>query len=184
MMKDCGICLKNKYMKTNVTHDNAITCGDILFDCKEVTGSTVIAYDAKKNLYVQLHNVNTEETWLPSGGLDVGESYEGCALRELKEEAGIGHVEKIIELGVPVISYYYNANKKSNRKSLGYNFLAIVNSDQSIEQHNEEHENFTVSWVTYDELYNAIAKEGEKGVEHWLQALRWAKDTVKCIDNI
>lgn len=164
-----------------------ITCGEVLPDCKEVTGSTIIAYDKSKDLYLKLNNLNTNEAWLPSGGLNVGpdgiaiESYEECAKRELSEEAGIDNIQEIYELGVPIISYYYNANKNSNRKSLGYNYLAIVDSDQMVKIKNESHESFTSEWVSYDDIYKSISSEGIKGVEHWLQALAWAKEKVEAL---
>lgn len=159
-----------------------IICGKVLSDCKDVTGSSVMAYDKSKKLFLKLNNLNTSETWLPSGGLNTDndgvatETYEECARRELAEEAGIEKVEEIYELGVPIISYYYNPNKKSNRKSLGYNYLAVVDSNQSMNMKNEEGENYTVDWVSFDNLYNSFAQTGD--VDHWLQALRWAKDKI------
>ena len=167
--------------------DNYITCGEVLPDCKDVTGSSVIAYDKAKKLYLKLNNMNTNETWLPSGGLNVDtdgkplETYEECARRELAEEAGIERIDEIYELGIPIVSYYYNPNKKSNRRSLGYNYLAIVDSTQANKMNNEEHENFAIEWTSYEDLYASINKDGEKGVEHWLQALRWAKEKVESL---
>lgn len=159
-----------------------IVCGNVLPDCKDVTGSSVIAYDKVRNLYLKLNNLNSNETWLPSGGLNTDnngiaiETYEECARRELAEEAGIENIIEIYELGVPIISYYYNPNKKSNRKSLGYNYLAIVDSTQSINMKNEEGEKYTIDWVSFEDLYNSVAKTND--VEHWLQALKWAKEKV------
>ena len=159
-----------------------IICGKVLSDCKDVTGSSVIAYDKSKKLFLKLNNLNTSETWLPSGGLNTDndgvatETYEDCALRELAEEAGIENIIEIHELGVPVISYYYNPNKKSNRKSLGYNYLAIVDSNQSVNMKNEAGESYSIDWVSFEDLYNSVAQTND--VEHWLQALRWAKEKV------
>ncbi len=175
------------YNMDKINIKDAITCGEVLPDCKEVTGSTVVAYDKKKDLYLKLNNLNTGETWLPSGGLNVDseglaiESYEECARRELSEEAGIENIIELYELGVPIMSYYYNANKNSNRKSLGYNYLAIVDSDQMVKIKNESHESFTSEWVPYDDIYKSISSEGTKGVEHWLQALAWAKQKAEAL---
>ena len=41
---------------------------------------------------------------------------------------------------------------------------------------NEKGENFSIDWVSFDDLYNSVAKTND--VEHWLQALRWAKEKV------
>ena len=152
-----------------------IIMGNILPDAKEVSGSTVIAYDKKKNLFLKLNNLNSNETWLPSGGINAGESYGECAIRELKEEAGISKIDEIINLGPPIISYYFNPNKNSNRKSLGYNYLAFVDSEQEINFAHEEHEKFSVEWVTYDGLYSDM-KSTAVDVDHWLKALEWAKE--------
>ena len=76
------------------SHPEPMTCGKVLPNCKDVTGSSVIAYDKNKDLYLKLNNLNSCETWLPSGGLNTDEngvlteSYEECARRELAEEAG------------------------------------------------------------------------------------------------
>lgn len=155
----------------------AQSCGEELKDSKDVFGSTVFAYDPNKKLFLKLENKNKDnKPWLPSGGINGEESYEECAIRELKEEAGISKIDKVIKLGSPIISYYFNPNKNSNRRSLGFNYLVFTDSDQEINQDQESHENFEIKWVSYDELIKSLI-EAKIGA-HWVLALERAKNFI------
>ncbi len=146
--------------------------GEPLDNAKDVSGVVVIGYDPKSGQFMGLKN--GKQGWLVGGGHEDGESYEESAIRELREEAGFSKLVRIIALGDPVYSYYYNDIKRSNRRSLGYNFLAILNKADQGEQQQEAHESFTVWWTDFASLYQDIAKTGG-GVEHWLEALKRAK---------
>jgi leucyl-tRNA synthetase len=150
--------------------------GEPLSDAKEVEGVVVIGYDPKTKKYLGLKNGDLG--WLIGGGREGNESFEETARRELAEEAGYTEIEQLIQLGTPVYSYYYNDLKKSNRRSLGQNFLAILDSDKKGEMHHESHEAFELQWVDFDELYADITKT-KGGVEHWLDALKRAKAVVE-----
>ncbi len=163
----------------------ATLLGKELPDAKSVSGSTVIAYDPKKDLWLKLNNLNNNEVWLPSGGINEGETYQECAKRELSEEAGIEHVERMIELGSPILTYYFNPNKNSNRKSFGYNYLAFVDSEQEVKMKNDEHEKYSVEWVAYEDLVKGM-KSGIADCEHWVEALLRAKSFLaagKCLTS-
>lgn len=149
--------------------------GEPLDAAKEVEGVVVIAYDPRTQKYLSLKNGDLG--WLVGGGREAAESFEAAAARELLEEAGIGDVEQWIQLGAPVYSYYFNDIKQSNRRSLGYNYLAIVDSTQVVEQHQESHENFQPLWRNFDETYRDIELT-KGGVEHWLNALERAREAV------
>ena len=104
----------------------------------------------------------------------MGESFVETAKRELSEESGYTSNKKMIELGSPIFSYYYNNLKDSNRKSLGYSFLAIVEEAEQKEFKHESHEKYSTEWVSFDNLYSSIEKT-KGGVDHWLEILRRAK---------
>ncbi len=151
-------------------------------DCKDVSGVNVIGYDPKTKQFMGLHNKNTDQAWLVGGGREDGETYEATALRELAEEAGYHNVTKLIQLGDLHYSYYYNDNKKSNRRASSYNYLAIVSESEQAKKHNESHEDFEVRWQTIDELRRGIeATKG--GVEHWLYAVDEAVRAAKAFDS-
>ncbi|HEY5695805.1 MAG TPA: class I tRNA ligase family protein [Candidatus Saccharimonadales bacterium] len=146
--------------------------GDELPDSQEVEGVVVIAYDPKTKKFMGLTNERNERGWLVSGGHKEDETFEQTAYRELREEAGFVDVEAMIPLGAPVYSYYYNSNKKSNRRSKGYNFLAIVDSTTQGEQALEAHENFVPYWATAEELLARTNPDG--GVGHWREGIERA----------
>ncbi len=156
--------------------------GKPLPDCKQVEGVVVIVYDRSTGTYLDLYNDNVHMSWLVSGGRDGNETFEQAAIRELAEEAGITKYERLVSLGQPVYSYYYNDNKKSNRRSLGYNYLAIVNGVETSSQKLEAHENFSLKWVEREELTDGIAATGG-GVEHWLDAINKAASYVETLES-
>jgi leucyl-tRNA synthetase len=147
--------------------------GTPLPDCKDVTGVNVIGYDPKTNKFMTVYNNNTSQLWVAGGGLEEGETYEEAARRELKEESGYT-AQEIIQLGHFHYSYYYNDNKKSNRRASGYNYLAIINQKDLATAKNESHEDFSVKWLTIEELRAGI-EQTKGGVEHWLYAVDCAE---------
>lgn len=155
--------------------------GDELPDSKEVEGVVVIAYDPKTKKFMGLTNQRNDRGWLVSGGHEEGETFEQTAYRELREEAGFVDVEAMIPLGAPVYSYYYNSNKKSNRRSKGYNFLAIVDGANQGEQALEPHENFVTYWATGEELLEKTNPDG--GAGHWREGIERAIAAAKAYEK-
>lgn len=155
--------------------------GEELPDPKEVEGVVVVAYDPRTKKFMGLTNARNEKGWLVSGGREEGETFEQAAYRELREEAGFVDVEAMIPLGAPVYSYYYNSNKQSNRRSKGYNFLAIVDSTMQGEQALESHENFVPYWTSGEGLLKRTNPEG--GAEHWYEGIVRAIEAVKAYEK-
>jgi leucyl-tRNA synthetase len=155
--------------------------GEELPESKEVEGVVVIAYDPRTKQFMGLTNERNEKGWLVSGGHEEGETFEQTAYRELREEAGFVDVEAMIPLGAPVYSYYYNSNKKSNRRSKGYNFLAIVDSTMQGEQALEEHEKFVPYWTSGEELLKRTNPDG--GAGHWYEGIERAIEAAKAYEK-
>lgn len=155
--------------------------GDELPDAKEVEGVVVVAYDPRTKQFMGLTNKRNDKGWLVSGGREDGETFEQAAYRELREEAGFVDVQAMIPLGAPIYSYYYNSNKQSNRRSKGYNFLAIVDSTRQGEQALESHEDFEPYWATGDELLHRTKPDG--GASHWYEGITRAIQAAKSYDK-
>ncbi len=140
--------------------------GEPLPDEQSVQGVVVVPYDPKTDLYLGL------DPWgvgigLVGGGLEKGETFEDCARRELAEETGIKKIDKLIPLGVPVYSHYYNDLKKINRFSFAQAYLAIVDDSKLAETKLEKHEKFKPKWLKLDPIQTGIAKLS--GGDHWLE---------------
>lgn len=148
--------------------------GEPLTGAKQVEGVVVIGYNPATGQYLSLNHEG--RTRLVSGGREDGESFEEVAYRELSEEAGYAKVDVMIPLGAPIYSYYTNP-MKGDRRSLGQNYLAIIDSTQEVEQHLESHEQFAPQWQSFDDLLEAV-KKYPGGVDHWIEALSRAREAV------
>jgi len=148
--------------------------GDKIENAQAVEGAVVVGYDPNIDKYLSLNHIGKAR--LVSGGREEGESFEDVARRELLEEAGYGVVEALIPLG-SMYSYYVNS-MKGPRRSLGYNFLAIIDSTQEVRQNLEEHENFSPQWHTFDELL-ANVMQYASSVDHWIEGLQRAQLAVE-----
>lgn len=154
-----------------------------LEDSVDVTGPVVIGFDPKTKEFMSLINSNNEMRWLVSGGLNEGEDYEAAALRELGEEAGFSDVKKLIKLGGPTYSYYFNTNKNSNRRSFSYMYLAILDKNENNIQTLESHENYEVRWSSFEDIIKDFEKVPD-GRGHWIDGMQRAKAaSEKYLDN-
>lgn len=159
--------------------------GRPLSDPVDVQGPVIVGYDPKTKQYMSLINNNNGLTWFAAGGLNEGETFEQAALRELAEEAGFHEVEKLIRLGGPTYSYYYNSNKKSNRRSFSYMFIAIIDATEKTVQAQESHEDYSVIWTDFDTLLKNLQREQDAtgDVGHWIDGLTRAKDAVEAYES-
>ena len=145
-----------------------------LENAEKVTGVNVIGYDPTTKRFMHLHNHKSDKPWLPGGGKSDEESYEAAAHRELAEEAGYHTVEGLIPLGNFFYTYYFNSNKGVNRCGSGMNYLAIISETETPKSSNEDHEDYSAEWCSYDELVKRFAN-GVEGAAHWHDAIAQAK---------
>lgn len=144
----------------------------------DVTGPVVVGYDPKIDKFMRLENTKNGMLWFAAGGLEGEESYAEAAIRELAEEAGVRKCKKLIQLGGPNYSYFYNPNKDSNRRSFSYMFLAIIDHDDVGEQALESHEQYEVVWSSAEEIFEELEKTRE-GREHWIDGMHRAVAAVE-----
>jgi leucyl-tRNA synthetase len=146
-----------------------------------VEGSFVIGYDRNTSKFMGLKN--GDKPWLVGGGREENETFEEAALREIGEEAGYHQVDKLIALGDPFFTNYFNPIKQIGRKGFGYCYLAIMDSAQPQKTNMEEHESFSVKWQDYGELYKSIEELNKTdSSEHWLDGLRRARQVVGALE--
>ncbi len=111
-----------------------------------------------------------------SGGVDVGEDIQQGVLREVLEESGLydfKSVEKIAE----AMTHYRNDLKNVNRVAHATCFLIVLNSTDTKEVHLEEHEKFSLVWVTEQELLNNWTERNKnKDMDHWFYFFGLAKE--------
>ena len=156
--------------------------GDPLPDAVDVTGPVVIGYSPQTKKFMSLINNSNNMRWLVSGGLEKDESYDEAARRELLEESGFADVERLIQLGEPTYSYYYNSNKDSNRRSMSYMYLAIIDEYNQLEQHQEAHEDYSVVWSDLEAIVADFAKE-PTGRGHWIDGMKRVREAVKSYES-
>lgn len=102
-----------------------------------------------------------------SGGVDPAEDIRKGVLREVVEESGLAdfmHVEKIAE----AFTHYHNNLRNVNRVAKATCFLVVLKSADLVDVKLEEHEKFTLAWVTAEELLsNWNARNENKDYDHW-----------------
>lgn len=152
--------------------------GAPLLDPVDVSGPVIIGYDPKTKRYMSLIDKRNNMRWLAAGGLKDGESFRDAAFRELKEESGYAKVQEMIQLGGPTYSYFYNPNKKSNRRSFSYMFLAIISEDDAGEQELESHEKYEVIWGDLESITTDFEKEPD-GRGHWIEGMSRVREAVE-----
>ncbi len=166
-----------------VRHVVASSFGEVLPESKDVEGVVVVVYNKDKDKYLKLINTTSDEAWLVGGGREDGETFLDAAVRELEEEAGFRASEPPAPLGGPILSYYYNNLKKSNRRSIGFSYLATVSDKDYVGTKHESHEKYKAEWATLPQLIDDIAKT-EGGVDHWLEILKRVKSEVhSCVNS-
>lgn len=95
---------------------------------------------------------------LPKGWIDKDESSEEAALREVKEEGGVG--AKIIRK-IETIRYFFNAPDKGRVLKFVTFYLMEWKKDLPEGFDGETSE---IAWLPYDEAYKRLSFSGEKQV--------------------
>lgn len=142
-------------------------------------GGCGVVFDPKTRKYAVNKHIDNELFILISGGVDANEDIQKGVLREVTEESGLYdflYVEKIGE----AITHYYNFAKKVNRDAHATCFLIVLKSVDQIPLKLEEHEKFTLLWVTAEEIFaNWESRNQSKDYDHWIYFLKKAVTRIK-----
>ncbi len=142
-------------------------------------GGIGIVFDPTTHKYAVGKQHENGSYRLFSGGVSSEEDIEQGTLREVAEESGLydfAHVENIGQ----AFTHYYNSLRKVNRVALATCFLIILNTSDLKPVDLEEHEKFSLIWVTSDELLKDMESRNEdKGNDHWIYFFKKATERVK-----
>ncbi len=106
-----------------------------------------------------------------SGGVAKGEDMEQGVLREVLEESGLYdylHVEKVAQAK----THYFNSLRNVNRVAFATCYLVVLKSAELKAIHHEDHEKFSLVWVTAEELVTNWQKNNANNdYDHWIYFL-------------
>ncbi len=137
---------------------------------EEVTGTPHENEEKKNSIVAVIYNPQNDKyltlNWHSLGGrLFIGGTIKDnetpleCALREITEETGLQNLELVATLPKINHHYYaYNKNKYFNIESTGF-FFKLKDDSIMIEPKKEEDENFTLEWVSKEEIINEVKDE-------------------------
>jgi 8-oxo-dGTP pyrophosphatase MutT (NUDIX family) len=100
------------------------------------------------------------EWCIPKGHLEVGETHEQAAIREVFEETGL-KAEITDYLGD--VSYTFNQKGKNVSKTVHVYLMNQISGELSME-HDPNHEASELAWVKLDELITKLSHGSEKRI--------------------
>ncbi len=96
------------------------------------------------------------EIRLPKGHIDLGESAQEAALREVEEESGLSGLEIVANLGTQVVEFDFKGYHFNRTE---YFYLMELSSDSTEGQPEDQ---FEPRWVSTDEALELLTYEPEK----------------------
>ncbi|MCU0660664.1 MAG: class I tRNA ligase family protein [Candidatus Pacebacteria bacterium] len=133
-------------------------------------GGAAVVFDPISQKYaVALHTDG--KPLLFAGGVDAGEHVHDGIVREVKEESGL-YDFKHVEWIETSHAHYFNTAKKVNRVARAECLLIILNSTKTKSINLEEHEKFTLGWMSADEIKSWwLSHNEEDGFLHYIRFL-------------
>lgn len=132
-------------------------------------GAAVVFDPASQKYAVALHKDG--KPLLFAGGVDDGEHVHDGIIREVKEESGL-YDFKHVEWIETSHAHYFNTAKQVNRVARAECLLIILNSTKTKSINLEEHEKFTLGWMSADEIRSWWQSHNEEdGFLHYIRFL-------------
>lgn len=129
-------------------------------------GGCAVIFDPQRQKYAVYLRPNGSMGFF-AGGVEDGEDIVAGIMREVEEESGLhqfSHVEHVCA----AYAHYHNSAKNVHRVALAHCLLGILGSTDKKTQKLEGHEDFSVAFVTPDELIaNWNETRAPEDVAHW-----------------
>jgi 8-oxo-dGTP pyrophosphatase MutT (NUDIX family) len=107
-----------------------------------------------------------------SGGVSADEDIQEGVLREVVEESGLHNFKYVEKIGAAQ-THYYNTLRKVNRVAKATCFLVILENTDLLPVELEEHETFSLVWVSAQELLaDFTLRNDNKDNDHWIYFLK------------
>ena len=131
-------------------------------------GGCGIVYDPTTKLFAVGKQFQNGALRLFSGGVSVDEDITEGILREVREESGLYDFAQVEVIG-QALTHYHNSLRNVNRVALATCLLIILKSADVHPVELEEHETFSLVWVSADELLADMnAHNQNKDNDHWI----------------
>ncbi len=135
-------------------------------------GGCAVVFDPETQKYAVGDQIKRGRYILFSGGVSDKEDIQEGVLREVVEESGLYDflcVEKIAK----VFTHFHNVLKNVNRSAMATCFLVILKSRKLVDTKLEDHERFTLDWVSAEDILSSwIAHNENKDYDHWVYFLK------------
>lgn len=135
-------------------------------------GGCAVVFNPNTQKYAVGDQINKGKYRLFSGGVSEDEDIQEGILREVVEESGLHNflqVEKIAE----AMTHFHNILKNVNRVGKATCLLVILKDDNLIDTQLEDHEKFTLVWVSADEIIKKWEEHNEnKDYDHWIYFMK------------
>ncbi len=142
-------------------------------------GGCAIVFDPVTQLYAVGKHLEGDFLRLFSGGVDENEDIIEGIKREVIEESGLHDFQHDEVIGT-ALAHYHNTLRNVNRVALATCLLIIVKSTDTIPVKHEEHEKFTLEWVSHEELVKSWNQHNqEHELDHWFYFLDKAVQKLK-----
>lgn len=137
-------------------------------------GGCGIVFDPVSQKYAVGKETSSGSFWLFSGGVDPKEDIQKGILREVTEESGLYDFLFVEKIG-QALTHYYNSLRKVNRVALATCFLVILKSTDLKPVELEDHEKFSLTWATAEEIFSDWQSRNEnKDNDHWIYFMKKA----------